>query len=81
MFRPSRLFARAGATPRPLIRRRSAAGLGPRWAAAVVLCATGTVVVTGGLVPAQEQGEETAQDGADEGAKPAGDATRNAAWT
>ena len=81
MFRPSRLFARAGATPRPLIRRRSAAGLGPRWAAAVVLCATGTVVVTEGLVPAQEQGEETAQDGADEGAKPAGDATRNAAWT
>ena len=59
MFRPSRLFARAGATPRPLIRRRSAAGLGPRWAAAVVLCATGTVVVTEGLVPAQEQGEET----------------------
>ena len=81
MFRPSRLFARAGATPRPLIRRRSAAGLGPRWAAAVVLCATGTVVVTEGLVPAQEQGEETAQDGADDGATPAGDATRNAAWT
>ena len=81
MFRPSSLFARAGAAPRPLSRRRSAAGLGPRWAAAVVLCATGTVVVTGGLVPAQEQGEETAQDGADDGAKPAGDATRNAAWT
>lgn len=81
MFRPSSLFTRAGATPRPLSRRRSAAGLGPRWAAAVVLCATGTVVVTGGLLPAQEQGEETAQDGADDGAKPAGDATRNAAWT
>lgn len=81
MFRPSKLLARAGAALRPLSRRRSAAGLGPRWAAAVVFCATGTVVVTAGLVPAQEQGEETAQDGADEGAKPAGDATRNAAWT
>jgi hypothetical protein len=39
------------------------------------------VVAAGGLVPAQEEGAETAQDGANEGAKPAGDATRNAAWT
>ena len=79
MFRPSSLFARAGATPRPLSRRRSAAGRGPRLAA--VICATGLVVAAGGLVAAQEEGAETAQDGADEGAKPAGDATRNAAWT
>jgi hypothetical protein len=79
MFSPSSLFARAGATPRPLSRRRSAAGRGPRLAA--VICATGLVVAAGGLVPAQEEGAETAQDGADEGAKPAGDATRNAAWT
>jgi hypothetical protein len=42
--------------------------------------ATGLVVATGGLVPAQEEGDETAQDG-EEGTKPAGDATRNAAWT
>jgi len=48
---------------------------------AAVICATGLVVAAGGLVPAQEEGAETAQDGADEGAKPAGDATRNAAWT
>ena len=79
MFRPSSLFARAGATPRPLSRRRSAAGRGPRLAA--VIFATGLVVAAGGTVPAQEEGAETAQDGADEGAKPAGDATRNAAWT
>lgn len=79
MFSPSSLFARAGATPRPLSRRRSAAGLGPRLAA--VIFATGLVVAAGGLVPAQEEGAETAQDGADDGAKPAGDATRNAAWT
>lgn len=79
MFRPSSLFARAGATPRPLSRRRSAAGRGPRLAA--MICATGLVVAAGGLVAAQEEGAETAQDGADEGAKPAGDATRNAAWT
>lgn len=79
MFRPSSLFARAGATPRPLSRRRSAAGRGPRLAA--VIFATGLVVAAGGPVPAQEEGAETAQDGADEGAKPAGDATRNAAWT
>ena len=79
MFRPSSLFARAGATPRPLSRRRSAAGRGPRLAA--VIFATGLIVAAGGPVPAQEEGAETAQDGADEGAKPAGDATRNAAWT
>jgi len=79
MFRPSSFFARAGATPRPLSRRRSAAGRGPRLAA--VIFATGLVVAAGGLVPAQEEGAETAQDGADDGAKPAGDATRNAAWT
>ena len=79
MFRPSSLFARAGATPRPLSRRRSAAGRGPRLAA--VIFATGLVVAAGGLVPAQEEGAETAQDGADDGARPAGDATRNAAWT
>jgi hypothetical protein len=78
MFRPSSLFARAGATPRLMSRRRSAGGRGRRWAA--VLLATGLVVATGGLVPAQEEGDETAQDG-EEGAKPAGDATRNAAWT
>ena len=64
MFRPSSLFARAGATPRPLSRRRSAAGRGPRLAA--VICATGLVVAAGGLVAAQEEGAETAQDGADE---------------
>lgn len=79
MFRPSSLFARAGATPRPLSRRRSAAGRGQRLAA--VIFATGLIVAAGGPVPAQEEGAETAQDGADEGAKPAGDATRNAAWT
>ena len=79
MFRPSSLFARAGATPRPLSRRRLSAGRGPRLAA--VIFATGLVVAAGGLVPAQEEGAETAQNGADEGAKPAGDATRNAAWT
>ena len=79
MFRPLSLFARAGATPCPLSRRRSAAGRGPRLAA--VIFATGLVVAAGGPVPAQEEGAETAQDGADEGAKPAGDATRNAAWT
>ena len=79
MFRPSSLFARAGATPRPLSRRRSAAGRGPRLA--TVIFATGLIVAAGGPVPAQEEGAETAQDGADEGAKPAGDATRNAAWT
>jgi hypothetical protein len=48
---------------------------------AAVIFATGLVVAAGGLVPAQEEGAETAQNGADEGAKPAGDATRNAAWT
>ena len=64
MFRPSRLFARAG---------------GPQWTA--VVCATGLVAVTAWPLPAQEPGDETAQDGADEGAKPAGDAGRNAAWT
>jgi len=48
---------------------------------AAVIFATGLVVAAGGPVPAQEEGAETAQDGADEGAKPAGDATRNAAWT
>ena len=79
MFRPSSLFARAGATPRPLSRRRSAAGRGQRLAA--VIFATGLIVAAGVPVPAQEEGAETAQDGADEGAKPAGDATRNAAWT
>ncbi len=79
MFRPSSLFAPAGAAPRPGSRRRSAAGRSPRWAA--VLFATGLIVATGSLVPAQEEGEGTAQEGADEEAKPAGDATRNAAWT
>ena len=79
MFRPSSLFARAGATPRPLSRRRLSAGRGPRLAAVIV--ATGLIVAAGGPVPAQEEGAETAQNGADEGAKPAGDATRNAAWT
>ena len=64
MFRPSRLFARAG---------------GPPWTA--VVCATGLVAATGWPIPAQEPGDETAQDGADEGTKPAGDAGRNAAWT
>jgi hypothetical protein len=48
---------------------------------AAVIFATGLVVAAGGPVPAQEEGAGTAQDGADEGAKPAGDATRNAAWT
>ena len=64
MFRPSRLFARAG---------------GPPWTA--VVCVTGLVAATGWPLPAQEPGDETAQDGADEGTKPAGDAGRNAAWT
>ena len=64
MFRPSRLFARAG---------------GPQWTA--VFCVTGLVAVTGAPLPAQEPGDDTAQDGADEGTKPAGDAGRNAAWT
>jgi hypothetical protein len=48
---------------------------------AAVIVATGLIVAAGGPVPAQEEGAETAQNGADEGAKPAGDATRNAAWT
>ena len=78
MFRPSSLFPRAGATPRLMSRRRSAGGRGRRWAAAFL--ASGLLVATGGLVPAQDEGDETAQDG-EEGAKPAGDATRNAAWT
>ena len=64
MFRPSRLFARAG---------------GPQWTA--VVWVTGLVAVTAWPLPAQEPGDETAQDGADEGTKPAGDAGRNAAWT
>ena len=64
MFRPSRLFARAG---------------GPQWTA--VVWVTGLVAVTAWPLPAQESGDETAQDGADEGTKPAGDAGRNAAWT
>ncbi|MEI8368659.1 MAG: hypothetical protein WCJ31_09505 [Planctomycetia bacterium] len=64
MFRPSRLFARAG---------------GPQWTA--VVCMTGLVTATGWPLPAQEPGDESAQDGADEGTKPAGDAGRNAAWT
>ena len=64
MFRPSRLFARAG---------------GPPWTA--VVCVTGLVAATGWPLPAQEPGDEAAQDGADEGTKPAGDAGRNAAWT
>jgi len=64
MFRPSRLFTRAG---------------GPPWTA--VVWVTGLVAVTAWPLPAQEPGDETAQDGADEGTKPAGDAGRNAAWT
>ncbi len=78
MFRPSSLFVRAGATPRLMNCRRSAGGRGPRWAA--VLFATGLAVTTAGLVPAQEEGDDTSQDSGEEGTKPAGDATRNAAW-
>jgi len=52
---------------------------GPQWTA--VFCLTGLVAVTGWPLPAQEPGDDTAQDGADEGTKPAGDAGRNAAWT
>ena len=52
---------------------------GQQWTA--VFCLTGLVAVTGWPLPAQEPGDDTAQDGADEGTKPAGDAGRNAAWT
>jgi hypothetical protein len=45
-----------------------------------VLFATGLAVTTAGLVPAQEEGDDTSQDSGEEGTKPAGDATRNAAW-
>jgi hypothetical protein len=68
MFRPSSLFVRAGATPRLMNCRRSAGGRGPRWAA--VLFATGLAVTTAGLVPAQEEGDDTSQDSGEEGTKP-----------
>lgn len=75
MVHPTKLFS-AVAEPARSIGLRSIGR--PRWAA--VVCLSGLIVVSGGGLPAQEPGDDVAQDGTDEGTKPAGDAGRNAAW-